>query len=77
MLVLSRKVNETIMVGDEIEIQVIEIRGDQVKLGVKAPKSVRVFRREVFDSIQEENRAAASSPTRLPSLDFPAQGQKS
>lgn len=51
MLVLSRKKNESIMVG-EIEITVIEVRGDKVRLGIEAPKEVPVHRREVFDAIQ-------------------------
>jgi carbon storage regulator len=59
MLILSRKVNERIMIGDSIEVSVVEIRGDQVKLGIMAPRNVNVHRREVFDAIQEENRAAA------------------
>lgn len=63
MLILSRKLNERIMIGDEIEVSVVEIRGDQVKLGILAPKSVKVHRREVFDAIQSENRAAAESAT--------------
>ena len=59
MLILARKSNERIMIGDDIEIAVVEIRGDQVKLGIVAPESVKVYRREVFDAIQEENRVAA------------------
>lgn len=59
MLILSRKVNERIVIGDDIEVAVVEIRGDQVKLGIIAPQNVTVHRREVFDQIQEENRAAA------------------
>jgi carbon storage regulator len=68
MLILSRKLNEKIMIGDDISISIIEIRGDQVKLGVDAPRTVKVFRREVFDAIMEENRAAADSPATLPDL---------
>jgi carbon storage regulator len=59
VLILSRKVNERIVIGDEIEVAVVEIRGDQVKLGIVAPQNVTVHRREVFDQIQEENKAAA------------------
>ncbi|MDA3948828.1 MAG: carbon storage regulator CsrA [Spirochaeta sp.] len=59
MLILTRKTNERIMIGDDIEVSVVEIRGDQVKLGIIAPRTVKVHRREVFDAIQEENRAAA------------------
>lgn len=59
MLILTRKVNERIVIGDDIEVSVVEIRGDQVKLGIVAPRSVKVHRREVFDHIQAENREAA------------------
>jgi carbon storage regulator len=51
MLVLSRKTEQTIMIGDDIEIKVVKIRGDQVKLGITAPRDVSVHRREVYDSI--------------------------
>jgi carbon storage regulator len=61
MLILTRKVNERIVIGDDIEVSVVEIRGDQVKLGINAPQNVKVHRREVFDQIQSENRAAALS----------------
>lgn len=72
MLVLTRKINEAIMIGDDIEIAVVDIKGDQVKLGIRAPRSVKVFRHEVYDAIQEENRRAARPAGDLPSLgDFP------
>lgn len=61
MLVLSRRVNDSIAIGDNIEIVVVEIKGDQVKLGVKAPKEVKVFRGEIHAEIQKENRAASES----------------
>jgi carbon storage regulator len=70
MLILSRKVNEKIMIGDDISVSVIEIRGDQVRIGVDAPKKVKVFRQEVYDAIKEENKAAAESKTVLPVVDF-------
>ena len=59
MLALSRKKDESIMLGNDIEITVLEIRGDQVKIGVKAPKNVAIFRKEIYDQIQEENKKAA------------------
>jgi carbon storage regulator len=70
MLILSRKINEKIMIGEDISISIIEIRGDQVRVGVDAPKTVKVFRQEVFDAIKAENKAAADSRTALPELDF-------
>jgi carbon storage regulator len=70
MLILARRIGESIMVGDQVEISVVDIKGDQVKLGIKAPAQVKVYRREVYAAIQEENRAAASaSPETLPRLD--------
>lgn len=62
MLVLSRKSDESIRIGDEIEVTVIEVRGDVVKLGISAPKSVSVYRKEIYDAIQRENVAASESP---------------
>ncbi|AEJ19264.1 carbon storage regulator CsrA [Gracilinema caldarium] len=70
MLILSRKINEKIMIGDDISVSVIEIRGDQVKLGVEAPRTVKVFRQEVFDAIRTENKAAAESVPVLPALEL-------
>lgn len=60
MLILSRKVDEKIKIGGEITITLIGISGDQVKIGVEAPKSIKVFRQEVFDDIQRQNRTAAT-----------------
>jgi carbon storage regulator len=59
MLVLSRQRDETIMIGDDIEVTVVDIRGDKVRLGITAPKSVSVHRKEVYDAIRRENKAAA------------------
>ncbi len=69
MLILSRKKDESIVIGDNITISVVDIKGDQVKLGISAPGDVKVFRQEVYKAIQEENRAAAavsSIPDNLP-----------
>ena len=62
MLILSRKVDQKIKIGADITLSIIEIRGDQVKIGVEAPKSVKVFRQEVLEAIQSENIAAATQP---------------
>lgn len=74
MLILARKVNERIMIGDQIEISIVDIKGDQVKLGISAPRNVKVFRHEVYEAIQEENRAAAQSTA---SFDLPDLGKQS
>ena len=65
MLVLTRKINEAIQIGDEIEVKVIAIDGDQIKLGINAPKDVEVHRKEIYQAIQEENNQAANLSTNL------------
>jgi carbon storage regulator len=70
MLILARRIGESIMVGDHVEISVVDIKGDQVKLGIKAPAQVKVYRREVYAAIQQENlAAAAAAPQTLPKLE--------
>jgi carbon storage regulator len=64
------------MIGDDVSISIIEIRGDQVRIGVDAPKTVKVFRQEVFDSIKAENKAAVESKPVLPIVDFGAPNQE-
>ena len=54
MLVLSRQKKESIMIGDDVEITIVDVRGDKVRLGITAPKSISVHRREIFDAIQRE-----------------------
>ncbi|MBI3394372.1 MAG: carbon storage regulator CsrA [Spirochaetia bacterium] len=62
MLVLARRVNESIMIGDDIEIVVVDIKGDQIKLGIRAPKNVVVHRTEIYKEIRDQNKEAAASP---------------
>jgi len=59
MLVLSRQKDQTIMIGDLIEITIVDIRGDKVRLGITAPTAIPVHRKEVYEAIRSENRAAA------------------
>lgn len=59
MLVLSRQRDETIMIGDDVEITVVDIRGDKVRLGITAPTRIAVHRKEVYDAIKSENERAA------------------
>ena len=71
MLALSRKVNESIVLGNNIEITVLKIKGDQVKIGVSAPKSVPIYRKELYLQIQQSNKEAANeelSPDALNNL---------
>lgn len=60
MLALSRRKDEAIVVNNNVEIKIIEIKGDQVKLGITAPKSVPIYRKEVYLQIQEANQASAN-----------------
>ncbi|ATF15933.1 carbon storage regulator CsrA [Brevibacillus sp. HB1.4B] len=66
MLVLSRKKNESIMIGDTIEIKIISVDGEQVRIGIEAPRNLDVYRKEIFDAIQEENRLAIKSQIQMP-----------
>lgn len=59
MLALSRKKNEAIIINNNIEVSILEVKGDQVKVGITAPKEVPVYRKEVYMQIQEANKAAA------------------
>ena len=61
MLALSRKKDEAVIINDDIEITIIEIKGDQVKIGISAPKSVPIYRKEVYMQIQNANKEAAQS----------------
>ena len=58
MLVLSRQKDESIMIGDEVEVTIVDVRGDKVRLGITAPKSITVHRKEVYEAIQREKREA-------------------
>lgn len=76
MLILARRINESIVIGDDIRVSVVDIKGDQIKLGIEAPRHVKVYRHEVYEAIQDENREAARSAasraaTPLPSLARP------
>ena len=69
MWVLSRQRNETIMIGDDVEITVVDIRGDKVRLGINAPRHIQVHRKEVYDAIKRENQQAAKlAPKDIPDV---------
>lgn len=78
MLALARKVNESIMLGNDIEITLLEIKGDQVKIGISAPKSVPIYRKEIYLQIQEENKQAAGQEIYVEALKnaFGGKGKK-
>ncbi|GGI06659.1 carbon storage regulator CsrA [Egicoccus halophilus] len=64
MLVLSRRIGESIVIGNQVTITVLEVRGDQVRIGVDAPREVQVHREEVWQALQEENARAADTADR-------------
>ena len=68
MLILSRKVDERIIIGDDIYVSIVDIKGDQVKLGIQAPADIKVYRHEVYEAIQKENVAAARTSAVLPEI---------
>lgn len=58
MLVLTRKPGETVMLGEDIQVKVVSVDGEQVKLGIEAPRTLKIFRKELYEAIQLENKAA-------------------
>ena len=70
MLIITRKPGEKIMLGDEIVVHVMEIVGNSVRIGIEAPRSIPVYREEIWNAVREENRAAAdAAPDTLPRRD--------
>jgi carbon storage regulator len=65
MLVLTRKLGESIAIDDHIKIVVVQIKGKQVRLGIQAPKETKIHREEVYAAIQEQNKEAAKSPSSM------------
>jgi carbon storage regulator len=70
MLVLTRKVNESLIVGDDIEIKVVEISGKAIKIGIDAPKDVSIYRKEIYEAIKEENLQASNRDNIISLVDF-------
>lgn len=68
MLTLSRKIGESIMIGNDIEITILDVKGDQVKIGINAPKAIPVYRKEIYVQIQDANKEAADSEVSLEAL---------
>ena len=61
MLIVSRRVGEKVVIGDDIVVEVLEISGSTVRIGIKAPRSVPVYREEIWDAVRDENAAAAKA----------------
>jgi carbon storage regulator len=68
MLVLTRKVGESVKIGDDIELKVLSIDGEQIKLGIDAPREIAIHRKEVYLAIEQENNAAADTSVDLLNL---------
>jgi len=68
MLVLSRKKGESVVIGDNVEFVILDVEGDTVKVGIRAPKDIEIFRKEVYQAIQEANREASKKPISLSQL---------
>ena len=66
MLIITRRPGEKIMLGDDIVVHVMEIVGNSVRVGIQAPRSVPVYREEIWNAVRDENRAAAEAPADLP-----------
>lgn len=75
MLVLSRQRDETIMIGDDIEVTIVDIRGEKVRVGIRAPKEVSVHRKEVYDAIRREMRQAAEVKPADTEITSPIEGK--
>jgi carbon storage regulator len=69
MLVLSRKPGQSILIGDNIEIQIIEVQGDQIRIGISAPRDISIVRKELIDEVRQTNREAVVDNSRI-SLEF-------
>lgn len=69
MLALSRKAGESIIINNDIEIVVLDVKGEQVKIGINAPKTVPIFRKEIYEQIQEANKEAMESETTAQELE--------
>ena len=67
MLLITRRAGEKIMVGDDVVVHVMEIVGNTVRVGIEAPRSLPIYREEIWHAVREENRAAAEAPLELPS----------
>ena len=66
MLIITRRPGEKIMLGDDIVVHVMEIVGNSVRVGIEAPRSIPVYREEIWNAVRDENRAAADAPADLP-----------
>ncbi len=65
MLVLTRKKGQSIMIGDDIEVKVVEVDGDAVRIGIKAPRDLSIYRQEIYEAIREENIRAANGASQV------------
>ena len=76
MLIITRRPGEKIMVGDDVVIEVIEVNGSSVRIGIAAPKSIPVYREEIWEAVKAENHAAATSNAELLTDELPAPARR-
>ena len=76
MLIITRRPGEKLMIGDDIVIEVIEVSGSSVRIGIQAPKSIPVYREEIYTAVKEENAAAASTGADALPAEIPARADK-
>jgi carbon storage regulator len=70
MLILTRRIGETLMVGDDVTVTVLGVKGNQVRIGINAPKDVSVHREEIYQRIQQEKQGGSYKPTAIPDDDY-------
>lgn len=68
MLALTRRVGESIIINNDVEVTILDVKGDQIKVGINAPKTVPIYRKEIFNQIKEENESAMIDASRLEDL---------
>ena len=68
MLAMTRRVGESIIINNDVEVTILDVKGDQIKVGINAPKTVPIYRKEIFNQIKEENESAMIDASRLDDL---------
>ena len=77
MLIVTRRPGEKVMIGDDVVVEVLEVSGQSVRIGIAAPRAIPVYREEIWAAVQAENAAAAQAPAELPDVPAPASNSPS